>query len=239
MDPATSHGIGLADTPSAAPPKGVQPDFTSPTTSETPIIAVSAITSALVITLLSIRLYSTIRITRTAWYDDIAIVVGTILSLAYSSMVIIKSGFARHGWDLPLSAYTADFSKTLLAEGILTALSIAVSKLCTLLLFYRLFGTTKRFRYCIYFGAVWVIVLTGTNVAATAVMCAPHSDESFGDAQVFERCSRLSVYSVVQGSLNVALDIYLLYVPVPVIRKLQLERKKKFGIAAIFMTGLM
>lgn len=239
MDLATSPGISLDDIPSVFPPKGVQSNLTDPTTLSTPIILVSAIASALAITLLSIRLYSNIWITRTAWYDDIAIVLGAILSLAYSSIVINKSGLARHGWDLPVSAYTAEYFKFVLAESILAALGLLVSKLCPLLLFYRLFASTKGLRYCVYFGAVLVTILTGTSIVTTAVMCAPHSGESFTEPQVLKRCSRTIVYSVVQGSLGVLFDFYLLCVPLPVIWKLRLATKKKLGVAAIFMTGSM
>ena len=35
------------------------------------------------------------------------------------------------------------------------------------------------------------------------------------------------------------LDFYLLYLPLPIVWKLQMERKRKLGVITIFLTGLM
>ncbi len=47
-----------------APPPGIEPKFVNPVTLADTVIAVSATTSVLAFVLLSMRLYSTLRITR-------------------------------------------------------------------------------------------------------------------------------------------------------------------------------
>ncbi|KAL9593739.1 MAG: hypothetical protein Q9179_005720 [Wetmoreana sp. 5 TL-2023] len=232
-------GISLDMIPSAKPPKGVQPNFSNPVTLETTVIAVSAVTSALAVVLLCTRLYSTIRVTRSAWYDDVAVVSAIVFSLAYVGLIIDTRGYAKHSWDVPLSVFTPRYYKKILAESIIGALGLLFSKISILLLLHRLFGPDKRFRYYVYFGMLWATAISCTTITASGALCAPRAGESFGDLRSAQRCDRLKIWAVVQGSLNVILDLYILYIPLPVIWKLQMGQKKKIGVAAIFMTGLM
>jgi hypothetical protein len=69
--------------PLTQPPLGVVPNFVNPVSLAHPIVAVSVITSVLAVILVSIRLCSTLRITRSASYDDGACVLALIFTLAY------------------------------------------------------------------------------------------------------------------------------------------------------------
>ena len=42
-----------------------------------------------------------------------------------------------------------------------------------------------------------------------------------------------------QGAVGVATDFFIFCLPIPVVWKLQLPLKKKIGVLAIFMTGLL
>ena len=42
---------------------------------------------------------------------------------------------------------------------------------------------------------------------------------------------------ITQGAINVASDIYIFCLPMPVVWKLQLPPRKKIGVLAIFKTG--
>ena len=44
---------------------------------------------------------------------------------------------------------------------------------------------------------------------------------------------------ITQGAINVASDFSIFCLPIPVVWKLQLPRKKKVGVLMIFMTGLL
>lgn len=94
-----------------APPPGIEPKFVNPVSLADTVVAISATTSVLAFVLLSMRLYSTLRITRSASYDDGASIIAFVFSLAYVGLVISTRGNARHGWDLPISAYTAGYFK--------------------------------------------------------------------------------------------------------------------------------
>ena len=43
----------------------------------------------------------------------------------------------------------------------------------------------------------------------------------------------------IQGIFNVVSDFYLLILPIPVVWQLQMPSKRKIGVCAIFMTGIL
>lgn len=239
MPPSPSSGVDWTMVPLMAPPPGVRPNFISPVTLEKEILAIGTVSSALAVTFLCMRLYSTLKITRSAWYDDVATVLATVFSLTSVGLVIHARDCARHGWDLPVSAITAGFNKTTLAAAITSALGIAFSKVSILLLLYRLFHPNKALRYSLFGCLLWAILVSGTSIAVSLALCVARPGESFGSLQVPLRCSHQSIWAVIQGSLNVILDVLILCLPVPIICKLRLGKRKKVGILAIFTTGFM
>lgn len=225
--------------PSMVPPPGIEPNFVNPITLADTVVAISATTSVLAFVLLSTRLYSTLRITRSASYDDGASVIAFVFSLAYVGLVISTRGNARHGWDLPISAYTAGYFKIILCETIIASFGFLFSKISILLLLFRLFSPTQRFRYFAYIGIIWTTIISLTSIIVAGALCAPRQGESFSSISVAERCTHEDIWAVVQGALNMFLDFYILYLPIPMVWKLQMGQKRKIGVMAIFMTGLM
>ena len=53
------------------------------------------------------------------------------------------------------------------------------------------------------------------------------------------RCQESILYGEVQGAFNLVSDFYVLVTPIPAVWALQMPMKKKIGIIAIFMTGLL
>ncbi|KAL8926161.1 MAG: hypothetical protein Q9208_003064 [Pyrenodesmia sp. 3 TL-2023] len=173
MASAIPPAVALDMIPSAPPPKGVTPDFIHGDSLSPEIIAVSAISSALALALLCIRLYSTLRITRSAWYDDPACACALVFSLAYVGLIISTRDHAKHGWDLPVVSYTSSYFKIILAETIICSFAFLCSKLSMLLLLHRLFTPIKSFRYCVYFGMLWATIISGVAIILAGALCAP------------------------------------------------------------------
>lgn len=232
-------GMDLDMIPSMPPPPGVVPNFINPVTLAEPILAVCVATSVLAVVLLCMRLYSTTRITRSASYDDAASVIALVLSLCYAGLVISVRDNARHGWDLPLSAYTASFATVLFTVQVFGALSLLFAKASILFLLFRLFAPTRWFRYMIYLGLVWATLISVVTIIVAGALCAPRHGESFGDMTVTERCTHESTWAVVQGASNVVLDFFIIYLPIPMLWKLNMGLQRKIGVMAIFLTGFV
>ena len=166
--------------------------------------------------------YSTARITCSASYDNAAGVIALFLSLCYAGLVSSFRDNASHGWDLPLSAYTDSFAGAVFAEQIVAALSLVFARASILHLLFRLFAPTLWFRYMIYFGLVWAILISIVSIIVVGAMCAPRRGESFDDLAVAERCGHKIPWAVVRGASDVVLDFFIIYLPIPMLWKLNM-----------------
>ncbi|KAL8744801.1 MAG: hypothetical protein Q9190_002996 [Brigantiaea leucoxantha] len=102
-------GTDISMIPSLSPPPGVVPNFLDPDNLEGPILAVSITACVLAFALLSARLYSTTRLTKSFGLDDGAAVIALAFSVSYAGLIISTRDRARHGWDLPITKYTPSF----------------------------------------------------------------------------------------------------------------------------------
>lgn len=234
-----SPGTLSTQIPSIPPPPGLEPNFDDSVTLAVPIIIISVFTSILALVLLLMRLYSTFKITRTASYDDGAIILALALSLTYVGLIISIRDKARHGWDQPISAFTARFFRILAVEIIIGALAFLFSKVSILILLLRLFSSSRTLRYLVYFGLLWATITSIIVMVAGGILCAPRHDESNGDLTLIMRCAHETTWALVQGVLDVALNFFILFLPLPIIYKMEMGQKKKIGVIAILMTGLM
>lgn len=106
------------------------------------------------------------------------------------------------------------------------------------MLYYRLFRNKKFIRYAIIFGIAFSVIFYFGNMTVAGILCAPRVGHPW-DWTIIVKCSRETVFGVVLGIGNLALDVFLLILPMPVIFQLQLSTKKKIGILAVFMVGLL
>lgn len=111
------------------------------------------------------------------------------------------------------------------------------SKTSLLLLYYRIFSSDKRFRYQLYGGFALIAATMLCTIPMYLAVCLPGQHGSWVDAAV--KCDKTSVYSYIQGALNLAFDIFLIYLPASVILHLHLPRGRKIGVLAIFSTGML
>jgi hypothetical protein len=89
-----------------------------------------------------------------------------------------------------------------------------------------------------------IVVITAFHLSisiAFASMCVPSTGTSQFDflaAFVSEACTRTRVLVVLQGVGNVAIDFFLLVIPLPAVWNLQMPFRRKLGISAMFLVGI-
>ena len=182
--------------------------------------------------------------------------------MIFSAESVIVAYFFRHMWDVPVSWFTVTYWKVyqmlvlLALEAISQLLMRPVqkrfvgdlllgpatffAKVSLLLLYLRLFGKTNRtFRIKIYITIAFCACLYWVNVPLGAYFCAPKPGQEWDSPEVFALCSRSLPYAIVQGVLNVVVDFWLLWLPLPVIWNLNMALKKRLGVIALFMTGCL
>ncbi|MCJ1295864.1 hypothetical protein MMC34_007428 [Xylographa carneopallida] len=234
MDPAA-----LASMPAALPPPGQLTNFVDPPSQQGAMIAVCTVMLILTLLFVSLRLYSSFCVTRSQGAEDYLCVVAMVLSFAYIGFVLHLSYVARHMWDVPELWFTEDYWKIRFAQNITQAFAFFTSRLPVFLLYLRLFGRNKVFRYAVYIGLAADFCVYLSAIPLLSYFCTPPIGQSWGSLDVFTKCKELVVYAVVQGSCNISLDLYIFLLPWPTIFGLHLPMKRKLGILAIFATGFL
>ncbi|MCJ1386957.1 hypothetical protein MMC17_010086 [Xylographa soralifera] len=112
--------------------------------------------------------------------------------------------------------------------------AMVFAKLSILLLYFQLFHVNRRIKFLINFMIALTVLLhlIGTFVA---IGLCPSSDP----IQYSECSGRLNPEDIAISSINIFSDFYILAIPMIVISKLQLARNRKFGLIAVFLTGLL
>lgn len=107
------------------------------------------------------------------------------------------------------------------------------TKLSIFILYYRIFNPSKTMRYLIYFGIGFNFVYYTIYLFIYSFYCPNTSKKA-------PTCSHeVKLISVATSAINVVSDFYILLIPLGAISNLQLPKKRKLGLFAIFFTGFL
>lgn len=71
------------------------------------------------------------------------------------------------------------------------------------------------------------------------VLCTPKPKQSWASMNYRERSSQDKALAEIYGVFGLVSDLYIFILPLPVLRRLNMSSKKKIGVTATFLTGLM
>ena len=124
-----------------------------------------------------------------------------------------------------------------MAAQILYKLTINCTKLSICFLYVRIFHHIKWFRILVY----GVIVLVGTyalgSIIATVITCLPVA--RYWERTIPGTCFNVEIFWVVNAFVFIAEDVITLCLPVPVLRKLQVPRRQKYGLCLLLSVGVL
>lgn len=113
-------------------------------------------------------------------------------------------------------------------------------KLSLFILYLHLFGVKHRIRILIYAGIGSIFMVYTGILIGYGVFCIPRSGMSWSEAIKDPRCHvHTPSIQYIVGIFGVLSDFYILGLPIPVILRLQVPRKERIGLFALFMTGLL
>ncbi|KAL8852118.1 MAG: hypothetical protein Q9221_002941 [Calogaya cf. arnoldii] len=145
--------------------------------------------------------------------------------------------YARVPTDLlPESSIELKTPQILFAGTLLFATTIALIKASTLLLYKRLFVTNRFRQACnIVFG-----LTAGWFLASIFGYFFSHKPVSFGwelPGHDTHQTINLPVFLLSLAAINMILDLVVICMPLFVIRKLHLDRRRKLAVAGMFLLG--
>ena len=114
----------------------------------------------------------------------------------------------------------------------------AATKASLLLLYYRLFSPSRRFRLAIYNVTAIVFCQWFILTLVTIFQCRPVA--AFWDPTIQgAECIDLPHFAVVSCVLNLLTDVLILCLPIPMVWGLNTTKAQKVTLTGIFLLGLL
>ncbi|CAD6452180.1 cacdc42e-c909-4bcd-8cb7-5552329adcd9 [Sclerotinia trifoliorum] len=213
--------------PTMPPPPGVTSNFVNPVTRlKEASICFGLILSVTAIVVL-LRCYVKARLTKAWGWDDF---IGVHLGV--------------HGWDVQIkTAYRNVMMQRTLGAQCSHIVATFFTKLSLFLLYLGIFEPNMRTRYAIYLGILLCFIFYTINLGLVCAYLVPGPGQpkmkaSWVWASV-HNLAAIKVLSFAQATFGVLSDVYLFVLPIQSILRLHLPIKRKLGIAAVFLCGLL
>ena len=115
-----------------------------------------------------------------------------------------------------------------------------MAKLSLLLFLYHVFHVDKRFRITAWITGTVLVIWSIVTILMAIFACRPVSAswnlKQYMDPRTVCKPQAYEVLNI-YGFCNVVTDVLLIFMPVPLIWKMQTNRSKKIGVALVFATG--
>jgi hypothetical protein len=113
------------------------------------------------------------------------------------------------------------------------------AKLPIMVLYLQVFSVERKMKMFIKA----VILLSGIvyipHPILVIIFQTPRAGESWTDLASNGRPQKMTYYAPIHGVCEVIINIWMLIIPLWVIRNLQINKRKKIQLAAVFLTGIM
>jgi len=185
------------------------------------------------------RYYTRVFVVRSPGLEDYLIGVAMLASIGMCVSISqqIANGTGLHVMFVPYTEVTQGL-RALYGTLMTYNLSLTFIKLSILYQYYRLF-VSRYMRYSVYIATAIVICFGLDTLLTTVFTCSPiraYWDPTL-EPQGKAKCLNRFAAWFANGSINIATDIMILLLPMPEIRKLQMQKRQKIVLAFIFGLG--
>ncbi|KAL1604785.1 hypothetical protein SLS60_004325 [Paraconiothyrium brasiliense] len=222
---------GAGGAPGGAPM--LPPPVNLPADPTAAVIAITVIMFIIVVLKVGYRAF----VVKHPQWDDLAAGLGALLTVAMTAVIVSvfnEAGLKHRALVSPIVVGAPQFTNRLFVYTLLSAVPNGFAKLAILSLLATVFPRIARpiTAYFVYFGMAVVVLFYSILVIYTGVKCGPKNGVS---------CSVPLQVNLAKASttVNLILDVYIMIISVWNIMSLQLTRRRKFGIVAVFLTGIL
>ncbi|KAH8689164.1 putative plasma membrane protein Pth11-like protein [Talaromyces proteolyticus] len=169
--------------------------------------------------------------------DDWVIIVSSMIAevVSIQMLLICEGAFGKHIDQIEDKQIIAKTLKVYFVAQLLYKVNLGLTKTSILFLYLRIFVTRWFQRTCQICLAI-VIAFTIGTVMSSIFQCTPvarafdHSKEG--------TCINMTTFWYLNAGFNILSDLVLIFLPIPVIVKLQLPTQQKILLCGIFAVGI-
>jgi hypothetical protein len=189
-----------------------------------------------------LRMYFKLVIARTDfWLDDWFIIIAfftAVPSVVLNTHGLVANGLGRDVWTLGYDVIT-DFIKFFYVMEVMYFIHLPLLKTSMLLFYLRIFPY-ERVRRVLWWTVGLNSVVGGTFVFVAIFQCDPISYYwTQWDSNHAGRCLNINALGWSNAAVSIALDLWMLAVPLSQLPKLRMHWKKKLGIGLMFFVGTL
>ncbi|KAK1466182.1 CFEM domain-containing protein [Colletotrichum cuscutae] len=208
----------------------------------------SAVAGAMVAVFsVGVRIYSRLsRLDYMIGLDDYALIFSMLMSVPMSVVVVftVQNGLGKDIWTLTPEQINEFFKLTRLGKLFYIgehfyAFTVMFAKTKLLFFYLRLFSDEKFRR--LTWGVIWACVISAVSfLVATSVQCWPISYTwTKWDGEHQGRCHDINVQTRAHASVNIALDVVVVAMPISQIVRLNWRWRQKVGAGMMFAVALL
>ncbi|KAH8892476.1 hypothetical protein GQ53DRAFT_604126, partial [Thozetella sp. PMI_491] len=194
------------------------------------VIALMAVTTLFV----GLRVYIRHQITHSLWWDDWTM----LIALAFTIMtgidmcIMVKFGGGSHIYTLA-NQTIKDYFLCFYLSIVFYNAGLGVIKISLLLQYYRIFSHHMRRITLIAMGIIgmWCTALVLTSIFS----CTPI--EGFWNKDIEARCIPQIPQWYINAAGNIATDLFIFALPIPVLWKLKLPLSQRLSLVGVFGIG--
>ncbi|KAF5236259.1 hypothetical protein FAUST_6607 [Fusarium austroamericanum] len=170
-------------------------------------------------------------------HDDSLIIAAFPFFVVFTAMCFLANGTGLDIWHVQDENITACYKIILVAEY-MYAITLTLTKLSILAFFLRIFPDHK-FRRMVHGTVVFIIVMSATFLVLFMLQSVPMKVFWEGWKEKNPKGVLLSTNAIgtSHGAINVALDVWMLVLPMTQLWKIGIKPKKKIGIISMFGAG--
>ncbi|KJZ76508.1 hypothetical protein HIM_04237 [Hirsutella minnesotensis 3608] len=228
--------VPLSEIPLAPNPSGAPPNFINPPSLRGAVQGVG-ITFAIVSLILVLNRLTVIRrSSRPFGLDDASVVLAWVIAATYTGVAC--SRVYRHAWDSPVSFFDATYIKTIFFSYLIYGPMLFFAKASILITYYRIFQPEIWLRICTYIFLFIMLMSYWFTVPLSFYYCMPRPNTGDPwDIWILLNCANMNSPGLVQAGFNIAADVAIFILPLPVVFKLRMPLAKKCYTIAVFATG--
>ncbi|OJD16815.1 hypothetical protein AJ78_03058 [Emergomyces pasteurianus Ep9510] len=202
----------------------------------TNLVIVQLLMPSIAILLVANRIFFRLKLARTLALDDYAIIGAIIACIAMNSfpLVGVSYGYGKP-WNKLSKSQQIVSMKMFWASQIGYKCTLNLCKMSILLLYRRIF-VTRKFQIAVNIVFAFVFLYFIAALAANLLECRPVA-KNF-DMSISGSCINLTAHWFANAISTASSDIVTLLLPMPVIHRLRLPSRQKYGLMCIFALGI-
>ncbi|KAF7197802.1 Satratoxin biosynthesis SC1 cluster protein 4 [Pseudocercospora fuligena] len=190
----------------------------------------------LAVSLVGMRMYARFMVQKNAGVDDGFILVSVLFCIATSVMIIaqVENGLGKHVKQLEKHEAMRQ-QQDFLVMIVVYNICLCFTKLSILLQYTRIFPQ-KGFRLATWIVMGAVVIYAIWRVLAAIFTCLPVA--AFWDKSIVNKhCQNKFNVAMASTALNMATDLTIALLPMPVLNQLQLPHRQRYALMAVFALG--